>query len=232
MKKESVMFKRILTVFILAVGVLALRSGNVDAHLAGTVYKPTYKHVSSYRCFGTFAQVPNLDQHQALFECFSVVKAFEFLCANPTGKLTFGNSVRQVLQLGESFFSSEDLTDKEKGLAKKSVLLDDNLLGECDGLCKDRNRNWSCVDEFVTSVDVTLKTFDCDLDTNCANRSDQAFEALLHCDRPTCPNGKPCSLKGNPPPGTPGNPVETDYPCAVLEEAHCDQGEECPIVFP
>ena len=86
------MFKRVLMVFILAVGVLALRSGDVDAHLAGTVYKPTYKHISSYDCIGTFAQVPNLDQHRAGFKCDALVLEFEVLCANPTGKTNFGNS--------------------------------------------------------------------------------------------------------------------------------------------
>jgi hypothetical protein len=227
------MFKRILMVFILAVGVLALRSGEVDAHLAGYTYSPTYRHIASYDCTGTFAQVPSLTQHPALFKCNALVLEFEVACANPQGKITLGNSgPRLIPQTAEGLISEADLTDKIKGKAKKTLLLEDNLLEEGDAICKARNRNWRAVDELVTSVDVILKSFDCvgdpTLDPFCEQR-EQAFEALLHCSTPICPNGQPCSVVKNPPPG---NNTPTDYPCTVLAEAHCDEGELCPIELP
>jgi hypothetical protein len=223
------MFKRILMVFILAVGVLALRSGEVDAHLAGTVYKPTYRHISSYDCTGTFAQVPSLTQHPALFECVAVVHAFQVICQNPQGKITtpgLPSGPLTVTQFAESLFTEADLTDKTKGKAKKTLMLPDTVLAAGDAFCKERNRNWRAADELVLSADVTIRSFDCadPLDPTCADRI-PAFEALLRCSVPLCPNGQPCSIPNNPPPtGTPW-----DYNCALLAEAHCDQDGGCPI---
>lgn len=216
------MLKRVLGVSVLGVGVFALQ-GDVEAHLAGTVYKPTYKHVSSYDCIGTFAQVPNLDAHPALFECEAVVSAFDVLCANPEGKITRGNSgPRTVTQVAEDMFTNADITDKRRGKAQKTLRLPDDVLTAGDQVCKDRNRNWSAVDEMVLSVDVRLKTFDCN-NEDCSNRA-QAFEALLTC---TVPPG--FDIVANPLPGTPENPIGTDYDCTLLEEAHCDRGDACPI---
>jgi hypothetical protein len=74
----------------------------------------------------------------------------------------------------------------------------------------------------VLTVDVRIKTFDCP-DEDCSNRV-QAFEALLRC---TVPPG--FDILENPLPGTPENPIDTDYDCTLLQEAHCDKGDTCPI---
>jgi len=212
------MFKRAVVVSVLGVGMVALQ-GDVEAHLAGTVYKPTYRHVSSYDCTGTFAQVPNLTANPALFECTAVVSEFEVMCANPEGMLTRGNSgPRIVTQVAEGMFSVDDLTDKKRGKARKTLMLPDNVLEAGDQVCKDRNRNWFAVDELVRAVTVTLRTFDC-VDDACAE-TEQAFEAKLQCTVPV-----QFSLPNNAPPSG----VPTDYDCVLIAEAHCDHGDVCPI---
>lgn len=222
------MLKRVLLAFMLVVGLIAMQ-GDVRAHLAGTVYSPTYRHISSYDCTGTFAQVPSLTQHPASFECAAVVREYELACANPQGKVNAGRSGPvSVLQVASSLLTEADITDKIKGKASKTILLPDTVLAAANALCKARNRNWSAADELVTSVDVWIRSYDC-LDSSCSVK-DQAFESLLHCTRPVCPNGQPCSIPDNPPPGVPGAPVPTEYPCTLIAESHCDAGDPCPII--
>jgi len=218
------MFKRVLMVFILAFGVLALRSGEVDAHLAGTVYNPTYRHIASYDCTGTFAQIPSLTQHPALFECDVEVHEFQVVCANPEGKIVTPGIPSDV-RVGQfaSGLITQSLKEKKKGKATTTVLLPDTVKDAGDVICSERNHNWIAGDELVLSADVTLRTYDCP-GGDCDQKV-QAFEALLHCTVPDCPNDQPCSLPDNPPP----QGIPWDYDCDVLAEAHCDEGDFCPI---
>ena len=221
--------KRILMIGVIGVSFALMRGDDTEAHLAGTVYKPSYRHISSYDCTGTFGQVPSLDQHAALFECTAVVHAFQVTCKNPKGKIVtpgIPSGPRTVTQTAASLFTEDDLTDKVRGRATKTLLLPDTVLDAGDAICRARNRNWTAADELVLSADVWLRTFDCPDpvgDPTCALRV-QAFEALLRCTVPP-----QYSLPDNPPPGTPGTPVPTDYDCTLLAEAHCDRGDTCPI---
>lgn len=218
------MLKRAVMIGVIGVSLALMRGDDAEAHLAGTVYKPTYRHISSYDCTGTFGQVPSLDQHRALFECVALVHEFQVLCQNPQGKVVTPGvpSGPRTVQIAEDFFTEADLTDKTKGKAIKTLALPDSVLAAGDAICRQRNRNWRAVDELVLTADVTLKTFNCldDLDPLCAVRA-QAFEALLRC---TVPEG--FSLPNNPPPGG-GTP--TEYNCTLIREEHCDQGGACPI---
>src|SRR5262245_34908135 len=144
------MIKRALIALVLAASAIAVYEVGVDAHLAGTVYTPVYRHIASYDCTGTFAQVPSLAQHPAKFECEALVREFEIVCANPQGKINFGNSGPRLLrQIAGDVLTENDLTDKDKGKATKTMLLPDTVLPEADRICKARNKNWSAVDEFV-----------------------------------------------------------------------------------
>ena len=119
-------------------------------------------------------------------------------------------------------FTNDDITDKKRGKARKTLRLPDAVLTAGDLVCKDRNHSWFAVKEMVRAVQVRLKTFDC-LNEDCSER-EQAFEALLNC---TVPPG--FDIVANPLPGTPENPIGTDYDCTLLQEAHCDHGDACPI---
>lgn len=217
------MKKHILAVGALAACLVLVPASSADAHLAGTVYKPTYRHISSYDCSGQFKQVPNLDNHPAVFQCEALVTAFDILCANPKGKINRGNSgPRTVIQSAYSVLTNADITDKKKGIASKTMLLPDVVLDAADEICKDRNLNWFAVDELVTAALVSLRSFDC-LDDDCIEL-EQATESLLKC---TLPDGY--DIVDNPPPG---NGVPTEYDCELIEEAHCDRGDTCPIELP
>ena len=222
------MFKRVLMIGVLAVGLFAMRGSEAKAHLAGTQFVPTYRHISSYDCTGTFGQVPNLEQHPAFFECSAVVRAFEVVCKNPKGKIVtpgIPSGPRTVTQFAEDFITEDDqsLEDKTRGRAKKTLTLPDTVLQAGNAICADRNRNWTAAAELVLAADVWLRTFDCTDpdDETCADRV-RASEALLHC---TLPAGY--SILPNNLPATP-----LDYDCTLLAERHCDQGDACPITLP
>jgi hypothetical protein len=218
------MLKRVLIFAVVAVGLFSMRSSDAKAHLAGTVYKPTYRHIASYDCTGTFAQVPSLDQHAAGFECVAVVQSFQVVCQNPQGRIVAGipSAGMTVTQFASSLFTLADLTDKEKGKAKKTLPLPNTVLDAGNALCAERNRNWTAADELVLTVDVWLRTFDCGNET--CSVKEPASESKLHCTVPP-----QYSLPDNPPPGTPQTPIPTDYDCTVVAESHCDQGDPCPI---
>jgi hypothetical protein len=218
------MLKRVMMIGVLAVGLFAMRASDAKAHLAGTQFVPTYRHIASYDCTGTFGQVPNLDQHPALFECVAVVTSFQVVCQNPQGKIVtpgIPSGPITVTQFASSFITTQDL-DKERGRVTETIGLPDTVLDAGDAICRERNRRWTAADELVLAADVTLRTYDC-LDDTCSvpNGRVQAYEALLHCTVPP-----QFSLPDNPPPGG-GTP--TNYDCTVLEEAHCDKGDICPI---
>jgi len=225
------MLKKILMIGAIGVGVALMRGDVVKAHLAGTVYSPTYRHIASYDCTGTFGQVPNLEQHPALFECAAVVHAFEVVCQNPKGKIVtpgIPSGPRTVTQLGQTLLTDEDqsLEDKEKGRVSKTLKLPDSVLEVGNAICAARNRNWTAADELVQVADVWLRTYECPdpaLDPTCAARV-QASESYLRCTVPP-----QYSLPDNPPPGTPLDPIPTAYDCTLLAESHCDKGEPCPI---
>lgn len=217
------MFKRVLMVFILGASIVAMRGSNAEAHLAGYTYSPTFRHIASYDCLGHFYQIPNPVQHPALFECIAVVQEFQVLCANPQGKVTTpGVSSGPITLMGQDLFTEADvIAEKTKGRADKSIrFADENSPLLNDRFCAERNRNWKAVDELILSVDLTLKTFEC-ADESCVTRGEQAYEARLHCTVPS-----QYSLPDNPPPG---GGIPTDYNCGDPIEAHCDQGDVCPI---
>lgn len=219
------MFKRVVTIGVLAVGMFGMRGSEAKAHLAGTTFIPTYRHIASYDCTGTFGQVPSLVQHPALFECVAVVRAFQVVCQNPQGSIVtpgIPSGPITVTQFASSQITEADLTDKKKGKATKTLALPDTVLEAGDTICSKRNRNWTAADELVLIADVTLRTFDC-ADESCSVTV-PAYEALLHCTVPP-----QYSLPDNPPPGTPQMPVPTPYDCTVVQEAHCDKGDTCPI---
>ena len=219
------MYKRVLMIGVLAVGLFAMRGSEAKAHLAGTQFVPTYRHISSYDCTGTFGQVPNLDQHPALFECVALVRAFQVVCQNPQGKIVtpgIPSGPRTVVQSASAMITEDEL-EKEKGRVTETVPLPDTVLTAGDAMCRERNKKWTAADELVLVADVTLKTWDCE-DVGCAN-AEQAYEALLRCTVPP-----QFSLPDNPPPplGAPGNP--TNYDCTLRAEAHCDQDpQSCPL---
>ncbi len=224
------MSRRVVMMGVLAVGLLAMQASETNAHLAGTVYRPTYRHISSYDCTGTFKQVSNLEQHPALFECSAVVRSFQFGCQNPQGQIVTpgipSGPFTAVPQFAAGLITVADqsLTDKKKGRATKTLLLPDTVLEAADAACSERNRSWTAYDELVLVADVWLRTYECvdETDPSCGDRV-QASESLLRCTVP------PQFSLDNPPPGTPEQPVPTDYDCTVLEEAHCDRGDLCPI---
>jgi hypothetical protein len=220
------MLKRILVIGVIGVSFAVMRGDDAEAHLAGTVYVPTYRHISSYDCTGTFAQVPGLKQHPALFACSTVVHAFQVTCKNPQGRIVNpGTPGGPITQFAQNFLLEEGQTieDKEKGTATLTLPLPDTVRDAADVICKERNRNFSVADELVLAVDVWLRSYDCpDLvgDPTCAGRV-QASESYLRCTVPP-----QFSLPNNPPPG---GGVATNYDCTLLGEAHCDQGSACPI---
>jgi hypothetical protein len=226
--KELPMLKKVLLTLILIVGVVAILRVKVDAHLEGYVYTPTIRHVSSYDCTVNIEQVRSLDQHPALFRCEAIITSFEVLCRNPNGKVTFGNNIHEaVLVIGESELNEGNITDREGSKATATVLVDDtDLLAAATQACKDRNRNWTLADEFVKEWDVYLRTYDL-VDGDAI----PAWAGRVHCTVPVNPaNGQPYTLdlrKNNPPPGSEGNPIPTNYSCALVTEQHCDGIELC-----
>jgi hypothetical protein len=214
------MLKRVALIGVLAVALFTMRGSEARAHLAGYTYSPTYRHIASYDCTGNFAQIPNLDQHPALFECFATVRAFQVVCQNPQKKIVtpgIPSGPRTVVQSASTFISATDL-EKERGRVTETVLLPETVLTAGDAMCRERNRKWTAADELVQVVDVELRTFDCGDDINCVN-AQQAFGALLRCTVPP-----QYSLPDNPPPG---GGVPTPYDCTLLAEGHCDDGEDC-----
>jgi hypothetical protein len=212
---------------LLIVGLVAIHGVDVDAHLSGYVYDPTIRHIASYDCTGNFQQVANLDIHTAAFQCVAIATQYEILCANPTGKVTFGNSgPRTVTLSAQTFLTEEDITDKVKGKASSTVFFQGTeILADADLLCKARNKNWSAVKEFVTQWDVFIRSFDCpDMRESC-NVGDpgvvMAFQALVHCDRPINPNnGLPYTLDPKAKNAPPGGGIPTNYPCSAISETH------------
>jgi hypothetical protein len=221
------MFKRVLIGLLLIVGLIAINRIDVDAHLAGYVYDPTIRHIASYDCTGNFQQVKNLDIHTAAFQCVAIATQYEILCANPQGKITFGNSGPRTVTLSEQTLLTEaDITDKVKGNASSTVFFTGiEILQDADQLCKARNPNWSAVKEFVTQWDVFIRTFECpDMRESC-NVGDpgavMAFQALVHCDRPINPNnGQPYTLDPKAKNAPPGGGIPTNYPCNLVSETH------------
>jgi len=222
------MLKKVLVTLVLTVGVIAILRVKVDAHLEGYVYTPTIRHIASYDCTVNIEQVRNLEQHQALFRCEAIATSFEVLCRNPNGRVTFGNNIQEtVLVIGESELGEGNITDRDGSKATATVPVDDtDLLAAANQACKDRNRNWTLADEFVKEWDVYLRTYDL-VDGDAI----PAWAGLVHCTTPVNPaNGLAYTLDprvGNPPPGTPQNPVPTNYSCALVTEQHCDGIEPC-----
>jgi hypothetical protein len=137
--------KRFLVIGVIGVSFALMRGDDANAHLAGTVYKPTYRHISSYDCTGTFGQVPSLEQHAALFECSALVHAFQVTCKNPKGKVVtpgIPSGPRTVTQFAQDFITEDDLTDKTKGKATKTLPLPNTVLEAGNAICRARNRNW------------------------------------------------------------------------------------------
>jgi len=229
-ERSFVMLKRVLAFSIVGAGLaILLPVSDAPAHLSG--YKKldgSWRHISSYDCTGAFAKVPSLDQHPALFQCQAVVDSFDFLCANPEGKLTGpdgyvrGNSGPRTVELfAQDVVNEENLTEKVKGAAIKTLLMPDAVLEAATEECSNRNKTWFASDELILSVKVRLKTYSC-LDDACTE-TEQASEQLLDCLLPP-----EYDIVDNPPPGG-GTP--TPYDCYLIEEAHCDKGDTCPIPY-
>ena len=229
------MLKKVLLPLILIVGGIAISRVDVDAHLQGYVYTPTIRHVSSYDCTLNAEHVGNLDQHPALFRCEAIATSFEVLCRNPNGRVTFGNNIQAIVLPGESELGEGNITDRTAGNKATAVVdVDDtDLLAQANSACADRNRNWTLFDEFVKEWDVYLRTYDLECPGNEPGCSlpRTAWAAQVRCTVPVNPaNNLPYTLDPrvkNPPPGTPQNPVPTNYSCALVAEMHCDGIEPC-----
>jgi hypothetical protein len=229
------MFKRVLIALLLIVGLIAIRSVDVDAHLAGYVYDPTMRHIASYDCTGNFKQVSNLDIHTAAFQCVAIATQYEILCQNPQQKITFGNSgPRTVTLSAQTLLTEADITDKVRGRASSTVFFTGaEILTDADQLCKARNKNWTAVKEFVTQWDVFIRSFDCpDMSESCNVGEPgvvMAFQALVHCDRPINPNnGLPYTLDPKAKNAPPGGGIPTNYPCEMVNETHFALRQEGP----
>ena len=58
------MSKKVLIGLLLIGGLIAIHGVDVDAHLAGTLFDPTYRHIASYDCTAHLHEVPNPDATQ------------------------------------------------------------------------------------------------------------------------------------------------------------------------
>ncbi len=203
------MFKRVVMIGVMGVGLVVMRGSDAKAHLAGYQTVNGYlKHVSSFECGMTIYQIPNLDTHPAKFSCRATITEAQLLCENPANHdVQPGVAGTRVVLVGERPVVPGDFT-KQKGKAKPNVLIDDNVAALLDP-ANCVNPNWHPIDVLSTKVEATVETADCTgpVEDPCSS-STPAYREVVRCALPP-----QYSVTNPPPPGT-------NYVCIAISKEH------------
>lgn len=144
------------TVTGLVVVVISLWSLSASAHyviIAGKLY------YDSIGCDTVLKSVPNPKAKEGLVECVASTAMVEILCENPaTQQVAPGQSAIQVVLVSSERIDDSDITDKVKGKAEVSVVIDDDELLNPD-FCV--NPNWTPVEAIVRAMSARINAYAC-----------------------------------------------------------------------
>lgn len=202
------MFTRVLLSAVVGVSLVAGLGSDAEGHLAGYQTINGYlRHVASFDCGIKIKGVSNLTQHPALFECNAIVTRIEILCENPTNhNVAPGESATQATFNVSGLVNQENITDKKKGRAEKSVRIDDSAQLLRPEFCV--NPNWRPIQVLSTNVTVRYSTYECFEETCTLGPPQLAYYEDQECVLPGF------DRNGNPP------PAGTLYTCTVLGSQH------------
>ena len=130
-------------------------SNNADAGLiiSGKAYYNTV------RCDSVLKAVSNPDTNPQEVECLASNAAVELLCQNPQNQnVAPGQSAIQTVLVGSERVDQSDITDKVKGKAAVSVIIEDDALLNPE-YCV--NPNWNPLKALVRSTAIRMNAYDC-----------------------------------------------------------------------
>lgn len=197
------MFKRVVMIVVVSVGLIPLSGRDARAHLSGyQVINGYLRHVASFDCGMTIKQIPNLDTHPAAIRCEATILEAQVLCFNPQNHDVQPGVAGVSVFVNQRAIEEADITDKKRGRASPFVRFEDDAIGSC------RNRNWKVQDVLTTKVQAKIETIEC-TDDSCTS-GNVAYREVVTCALPAQYN------LSNPPPSG------TDYACALISKEHLD----------
>lgn len=116
-------------------------------------------YYNTLRCDSVLKAVPNPDTNPQAVECMASAATVELLCQNPQNQnIAPGQSAIQVVLVGSERIDQSDVTDKTKGKAEVSVIIEDDALLN-PAYCV--NDNWIPLQALVRSAAIRMNAYDC-----------------------------------------------------------------------
>ena len=144
-------------IFKLVVGLLALSALSAQAHYLVTSTGKLYYH--SIGCDTVLKSVPNPDVKPGLVECVATTAAVELLCRNPVNNnVAPGQSAIQTVLVASERIDQSDITDKAKGKALVTVVIEDDELLNPE-YCV--NPNWIPVQVLIRTLSARVNAYAC-----------------------------------------------------------------------
>ncbi|HEX4881325.1 MAG TPA: hypothetical protein VFV18_03160 [Porticoccaceae bacterium] len=141
----------------LAVGMLALCSLSAQAHYLVTSTGKLYYH--SLGCETVLKSVPNPDAKPGMVECVASTATVELLCRNPANNnVAPGQSATQVVLVASERIDESDITDKAKGKANVTVIIEDDALLKPE-YCV--NPNWIPEQVLIRTLSARVNAYAC-----------------------------------------------------------------------
>lgn len=141
----------------LTVGILALFAVSAQAHYLVTSTGKLFYH--SIGCETVLKSVPNPDVKPGEVECVASTAAIELLCRNPANNnVAPGQSAIQVVLVASERIDQSDITDKKKGKANVTVIIEDDELLNPE-YCV--NPNWVPTQVLIRTLSARINAYAC-----------------------------------------------------------------------
>lgn len=140
-----------------SMALLALFSLSAQAHYLVTSTGKLFYH--SIGCETVLKSVPNPDIKPGMVECVASTAAIELLCQNPAGhNVAPGQSATRVVLVASERIDQSDITDKAKGKANVTVIVEDDELLKPE-YCV--NPNWIPQQVLIRTLTARVNAYAC-----------------------------------------------------------------------